>query len=77
VNAVLLQMAARFPIPQVAGLLPMEAADLAHAEAQFIGKRLGMRAAADGRNLLLDVSMAARPSADAWLAALHAGGYTE
>jgi Zeta toxin len=76
VDAILVQMAAGHLIPDVAGLLPMEAADLAQAEAQFIGKRVAMRALADGRNLLLEVSMAARPSVDSWLAALHAAGYT-
>jgi hypothetical protein len=34
-----------------------------------------MRAIAGGRNLLLAVSMAARPLVDSRLAALHAAGY--
>jgi hypothetical protein len=75
VDAVLLRMAARGLIPVVAGLSPLEAADLAHAEAQFIGKRVAMLALADGRNLLLDVSFVAPASTDSWLAALRAGGY--
>jgi hypothetical protein len=75
VDAVLLRMAARGLIPAVAGLSPLEAADLVHAEAQFIGKRIAMLALADGRNLLLDVSFVAPASTDSWLAALRAGGY--
>jgi hypothetical protein len=75
VDAVLLRMAARGLIPAVAGLSPLEAADLVHAEAQFIGKRIAMLALTDGRNLLLNVSFVARTSTDSWLAALRAGGY--
>ena len=63
-------------IPAVTGLSPMEASSLAHAEAQFIGKRVAMLGLADGRNLLLEVSMASRAATDNWIAALHAAGYT-
>ena len=35
-----------------------------------------MLALAEGRNLLLEISMASRPSTDSWIAALHAAGYT-
>jgi Zeta toxin len=76
IDAVLLAMAARGLIPTVEGLSPLEAADLAHAEAQFLGKRLALRALADGRNTLFDISMASRPSVESWLAALHRSGYT-
>jgi hypothetical protein len=75
VESVLVRMAAGGLIPTVAGLSPLEAADLAHAEAQFIAKRLAMLALVDGRNLLLDVSMAARISVDSWIAALRSAGY--
>lgn len=59
---VLEEMARRSLIPVVAGLSPMDAVDLVHAEAQHIGKRLAARAVADGRNLLLDVTMGSQPS---------------
>jgi hypothetical protein len=75
ISVVLEQMAGQRLIPVVAGLSPLEAADLVHAEAQFIAKRIGMLALADGRNVLLDISWAARPSTDSWLAALRACGY--
>jgi hypothetical protein len=76
VDTVLKEMAACGLIPTVAGLSPMEASPLAHTEAQFIAKRLAMLALAEGRNLLLEVSMASRTSTDSWIAALHAAGYT-
>lgn len=75
VEAVLEEMAAARLIPAVAGLSPMEAYSLAHAEAQFLAKRVAMLAVADGRNLLLEVSLASRTSADTWIAAMHGAGY--
>jgi hypothetical protein len=76
VETVLEEMAGCGLIPAVAGLSPMEASPLAHTEAQFIGKRVAMLALAEGRNLLLEISMASRASTDTWIAALHAAGYT-
>ncbi|MGH3217302.1 MAG: hypothetical protein ACRDPY_00995 [Streptosporangiaceae bacterium] len=52
IDGILTEMAARGLIPHVDGLSPLEAADLAHAGAQFLAKRLGMRALADGRNII-------------------------
>jgi len=76
VGAVLEQMAARRLIPAVSGLSPMEASPRARAEARFLAKRVAMLALADGRNLLLEVSMASPASTRSWIAALHAAGYT-
>ncbi len=66
IHLVLEEMALRSLIPVVAGLSPMDAADLVHAEAHHIGKRLAARAVADGRNLLLDVTMGSQPSVQSW-----------
>jgi hypothetical protein len=71
VAGVLEEMAARSLIPVVARLSPMEAADLALAEAQFVAKRIAMRAVADGRDVILDISMASEQSVVSWLAALR------
>jgi Zeta toxin len=75
VDTVLEELAAAGMILVVAGLSPMEAADLVHAEAQFVGKRLALRALADGRNLILEVSMASAQSVRSWLSALRSAGY--
>jgi Zeta toxin len=75
VDTVLGELAARGLIPVVAGLSPMEAADLVHAEAQFAAKRVALRALADGQNLILDVSMASARSVTSWLSALRSAGY--
>lgn len=75
IDKILEQMAARGLIPVVKGLTPMDVAGLAHTEAQFLAKRAGLRAMADGRNLIWDVSMASRPATQALLDALGLAGY--
>ena len=76
IDSILVQMADRRLIPHVDGLTPLEAADLVHVEAQFLAKRLGLRALAHGRNVIWDISMAAQHAVEAWLAAHRRAGYT-
>ena len=76
IDAILLDMAGRGLIPHVDGLTPLEAADLVHVEAQFLAKRLGLRALADGRNVIWDISMAAQHAVESWIAAHRQAGYT-
>jgi hypothetical protein len=76
VDAVLVEMAARGLIPPVAGLSPLDATDdLVHGEARYLAKRVGLLAITDGRNLLLDISLASPRAAEAWMYALRFGGY--
>ena len=75
VDGILQEMAACRLIPAVEGLSPLEAADLVHAEAQFLAKRLTLRALADGRNLILDITMASEHVVESWLHALRQAGY--
>jgi hypothetical protein len=75
IDRILWQMAARGLIPVRVGLTPMDVADLAHAEAQFLAKRAGLRAMSDGRNLIWDVSMASAPATQALLDMLRLAGY--
>jgi hypothetical protein len=76
VDQILVWMAEQAMIPAVAGLSPMEAADLAHPEAQFLAKRLGLRGLGEGKNLLWEVSFAAQHSIESWIAAHRRAGYT-
>lgn len=76
VDAILEEMAARHLIPRIAGLSPMDAADLVHVEAQFIAKRLGLRAISDGRNLLWDISMASPQPVECWISTMKSAGYS-
>jgi hypothetical protein len=75
IDAILLDMAGRRLIPHVDGLTPLEAADLVHVEAQFLAKRLGLRALGDGRNVIWDVSMASQHAVESWIAAHRQASY--
>jgi predicted kinase len=76
VDRILVEMAARDLIPRVPGLAPLEAADLAHTEVQYLAKRLLLRALADGRNVICDMTMASRLATRSWLSVLAEAGYT-
>ena len=75
VDGVLAAMAARDLIPGGEGRSPLAAAHLAHAEAQYLAKRIALAAVNDGRNVLLDVTLASRPSAESWAYALRFADY--
>ena len=76
IDLVLEELARRSLIPVIAGLSPLESADLIHTEAQHVAKRLAARAIADGRNLLLDVTMGSEPSVRSWLVNLGLAVYS-
>ena len=75
IDAVLDRMAAARLIPEADGLSPLERAGLVHAEAQYLAKRDELRALMDGRNLILDVSLASWRAAEAWTYALRFADY--
>jgi hypothetical protein len=75
VDGMLAELARRSLIPVVAGLAPLEAADLVHVEAQHVAKRLTARAMAAGTNVLLDVTAASWPSVRSWLHVADLAGY--
>ncbi len=75
VPGMLTELARRGMIPRIAGLSPMEAADLAHGEAQYLAKRAALRAIADGRNLILEMSMASPAPVHTWISVLRSGCY--
>jgi hypothetical protein len=58
IDAVLARMAAAGLIPEADGLSPLGRAGLVHAEAQYLAKRVGLLALTEGRNLILDISLA-------------------
>ena len=75
IDAVLAAMAAAGLIPEADGLSPLGRASLVHAEAQYLAKRVGLRALMDGRNLILDISLASWRAAEAWTYALRFADY--
>jgi hypothetical protein len=85
IDAVLNRMAAASLIPapgryepggqEVNGSSPLARAGLVHAEAQYLAKRVLLRALVDGRNLILDISLASWRAAEAWTYALRFADY--
>jgi hypothetical protein len=78
IDDVLVRMAARQLIPGVGeagGLSPLARARSVHGEAQFLAKRVGLLALTDGRNLILDISLASWRAAEAWTYALRFADY--
>lgn len=85
IDAVLNRMAAASLIPapgsyepggqEANGSSPLARAGLVHAEAQYLAKRVLLRALVDGRNLILDISLASWRAAEAWTYALRFADY--
>ena len=75
IDKVLAQMAAAHLIPESDGLSPLERSGPVHAEAQYLAKRVSLRALMDGRNLILDVSLASWRAAESWTYALRFADY--
>lgn len=69
------EMAHRGMIPELDKLSPMEASDLAHEESSYIAKRLALRATADGKNIIWDITMSSQESTEARINNLHDAGY--
>jgi hypothetical protein len=76
IDAVLDQMAGAGLIPADDGRSPLTRAGQVHAEAQHLAKRVLLRALMDGRNLILDISLASWRAAEAWTYALRFADYT-
>jgi hypothetical protein len=75
IDAILDRMAAAGLIPEHNGRSPLGRAGQVHAEAQFLAKRVLLRALMDGRNLILDISLASWRAAEAWTYALRFADY--
>jgi predicted kinase len=71
------EMTKRGLVPAVDGLAPMEASDLCHEESSHIAKQLALRAMADGKNVIWDITMSTRASAERRIDDLRAAGYQE
>jgi predicted ABC-type ATPase len=68
------ELADRNMLPSIPGLTPMEASSLAHEESSYIARRLAMRAYAEGKNVIWDITMS-RPSSGERVNELRNAGY--
>jgi hypothetical protein len=71
------ELARRGLIPEIKGLSPMEASDLVHNESSYIARQLALRAKADGKNLIWDITMSSRESTERRIDELREAGYEE
>jgi predicted kinase len=70
------EMGRRDMIPPVDGLSPMEASDLVHEESSYVARQFALRAQADGKNIIWDITMSSRASTERRIDELHSAGYT-
>jgi predicted ABC-type ATPase len=69
------EMARRSMIPDIEGLSPMEASDLAHEESSYLARQLALRAQSDGKNLIWDITMSRTDSTTERILNLRQDGY--
>jgi len=70
------EMARRGMLPEIEGLSPMEASDLAHEESSYLALQLALRAQAEGKNIIWDITMSTEKSTEKRINDLRAAGYT-
>lgn len=63
-------------IPEIDGLSPMEASDLAHEESSHIAKLLATRAMRDGKNIIWDITMSSTATTERRIDDLERTRYT-
>jgi hypothetical protein len=69
------ELARRGLVPQIPGLSPMEASTLGHEESSYLARQLALRALADGKNIIWDVTMSSLASASRRVDELRAAEY--
>lgn len=68
-------MATRGMVPGIDGLSPMEATELVHEESSYVAKQLALRAYADHKNVIWDITMSSTESTQGRIKELRAAGY--
>ncbi len=71
------EMARRGMIPEVEGLSPMEASELVHEESSYLARQLAIRAQAEGKNLIWDITMSDQAKTAQRIMDLREAGYTK
>jgi hypothetical protein len=71
------ELAERGMIPEIAGLSPMEASDLVHEESSYLARQLAIRAQADGKNIIWDITMSDLAKTERRIDELRMAGYRQ
>lgn len=71
------ELAKRNMVPEISGLSPMESSTLAHEESSYLARQLALRAIADGKNVLWDITMSSSESTSRRINDLRANGYNQ
>jgi predicted ABC-type ATPase len=71
------ELAKRGMVPELPGLSPMEASTLAHEESSYLARQLALRAIADGKNILWDITMSSLSSTSRRIDELRTNGYEQ
>lgn len=61
-------------VPEISGLSPMEASTLTHEESSYLARQLALKALADGKNVLWDVTMSSSSSTSRRIDELRTNG---
>jgi predicted ABC-type ATPase len=69
------ELARRDMLPNIPGLSPLECSALAHEESSYLARQLAHRALADGKNVIWDITMSSRASAEGRIDELRSSGY--
>jgi predicted ABC-type ATPase len=70
------EMARRGMILEIDALSPMEASELVHEESSYLANQLALRAEADGKNMIWDITMSRQGSTTKRINELSTAGYT-
>jgi predicted ABC-type ATPase len=69
------KLAQRGLIPEVSKLSPMEASSLGHEESSYLSRQLALRATAEGKNIIWDITMSSSVSTARRVDELRQAGY--
>ncbi len=69
------KLAERGLLPQIPVLSSMEASSLAHKESSYLARRLALRAIADGKNIIWDITMSSTETTAGRIGEMREAGY--
>ena len=71
------ELAKRGLLPEIPGLSPMERSTFGHSESSYLARRFALRAMADGKNIIWDITMSSVDTTTERIDELRNAGYQE